>query len=60
MYIVLILLTVQVLGHKPTTKLCFLTTHALAVNLMEYMKAPVDFVGDIYTKHLTILANAYS
>ena len=49
MCIVLILLLVQVQAHKSATKLCFLTTHGLAVNFMEYMKVPVDFVGDPYS-----------
>ena len=47
--------TVQVLGHKPTANLCFLPTQALAKNILEYMEVPIDIVGYIYTKHLTIL-----
>ena len=38
---------VQVLGHKPTANLCFLLTQVLAKNLLEYMKAPINIVGDI-------------
>ena len=58
-YFVVMQYTVQVLGHKPTANLCLLPTQALAKNLLEYMKAPINILEDIYTKHLTILVEKY-